>query len=118
MDFTIASFNVKNLISQDQEYYQCERYTPEEYAWKKDWLADQLLGMDADIVGFQEIFEQSALQDVIDECDARGLELNQDVVPDRSKKYRRKAIFRKIAYHSYADAALAFAPNLNDGEPG
>lgn len=44
--FTIASFNVKNLIGPDKEYYQFQSYTPEEYAWKEDWLADQLLSMD------------------------------------------------------------------------
>jgi len=26
--FTIASFNVKNLIEPDQEYYKFEKYTP------------------------------------------------------------------------------------------
>ena len=50
-DFTIASFNVKNLIGAEKEYYQFQTYSPEEYAWKKDWLADQLLTLDADIVG-------------------------------------------------------------------
>ncbi len=117
-DFTIASFNVKNLIGADREYYKYESYTPEEYAWKEDWLAEQLLTMDTDIVCFQEIFEESALRDVINEADARGSELNDAVIPDRSKKYRRKAIFRKLAYQPYTDAALAFAPNANDGEPG
>ena len=54
-DFTIASFNVKNLIGPDKEYYRFEKYTPEEHAWKEDWLADQLLSLSADIVCFQEI---------------------------------------------------------------
>lgn len=60
-DVTIASFNVKNLIGADQEYYKFQTYTPEEYAWKADWMADQLLALDADVVGFQEIFEEAAL---------------------------------------------------------
>ena len=50
--FTIASFNVKNLIGADKEYYKFQSYTPEESAWKQDWMAEQLLTMDADIVGF------------------------------------------------------------------
>ncbi len=116
--FTIASFNVKNLIGADQEYYQFQKYTPEEYAWKSDWLADQLLTLDADIVGFQEIFEESALQAVIDETDARGQEANEAHVPDRSKRYRKRAIFRKLKFDGYAEAALAFAANVNDGAPG
>lgn len=116
--FTIASFNVKNLIGPDQEYYQFERYTPEEHAWKEDWLADQLMSLNADIVCFQEIFEEPALARVIAESDARGIASNDQSLPDRSKRYHRKAIFRKLAYEPYADATLAFAPNVNDGEPG
>lgn len=116
--FRIGSFNVKNLIGADREYYKFERYTPEEHAWKEDWLADQLLTMDADVVCFQEIFDEAALRDVITETDLRGLALNEASIPDRSKRYARKAIFRKLAYVPYPDAALAFAPNANDGEPG
>ncbi|WP_137702940.1 endonuclease/exonuclease/phosphatase family protein [Marimonas lutisalis] len=116
--FTIASFNVKNLIGPDKEFYEFLTYTPEEYAWKRAWLADQILSMDADIVGFQEVFEEDALRDVLAEADQRGRNLNDAALPDSSKPYRKKAIFRKLAYTPYGDAALAFAPNLNDGEPG
>lgn len=116
--FTIASFNVKNLIGADQEYYRFQVYTEEEFAWKQDWLADQLLTMDADIVGFQEIFEESALKAVIDETDLRGVEANEANVPGRNKPYRKKAIFKKLKYEGYGEAALAFAPNMHDGAPG
>lgn len=116
--FTIASFNVKNLIGPDQEYYEFQSYTPEEYAWKQDGLADQILTMDADIVGFQEIFTEDSLRDVITEADKRGEVYNKAVLPDRTKPYRKKAIFRKLGYTPYGDAALAFAPNAQDGAPG
>ncbi|UWR23244.1 endonuclease/exonuclease/phosphatase family protein [Sulfitobacter sp. S190] len=117
-DFTIASFNVKNLIGADSEYYRFMSYTPEEYAWKRDWLADQLVTLDADIVGFQEVFEDSALRDVIALADQYGEEQNEFSIPDGSKRYRKRAIFRKLAYRSYRDAAVAFAPNIHDGDPG
>ncbi len=118
-DFTIASFNVKNLIGADREYYRFQSYTPEEYAWKEDWLADQLLTMNADIVGLQEVFEEQALKDVIAEASDRARTLNAATIPDRSKRYHRKAIFRKLAVDPYDEAALAFAPNSADtGEPG
>ena len=117
--FTIASFNVKNLIGPDREYYEFQSYTPEEYAWKEDWLADQLLTMDADIVGFQEIFEEEALASVIAETNRRAVALNEATVPDRSKRYHKKVIFRKLAVEPYDEAALAFAPNAADaGLPG
>lgn len=116
--FTIASFNVKNLIEADQEYYRFEQYTPEEYAWKRAWLADQLLTMNADIVCFQEIFSEASLRDVVIETDALGQAANEAVIPDRSKRYARKAIFRKLAFEPYTEAAVAFAPNSFDGGPG
>ncbi|MEM7471617.1 MAG: endonuclease/exonuclease/phosphatase family protein [Pseudomonadota bacterium] len=117
-DFTIASFNVKNLIAAESEYYRFQKYTVEEHAWKEDWLAEMLVTMNADIIGFQEIFELDALQSVVDAADTIGLASNELVVPDVSKRYRKRAIFRKLAYSDYRDAKIAFAPNANDGAPG
>ncbi|MBU2982811.1 endonuclease/exonuclease/phosphatase family protein [Lentibacter algarum] len=117
--FTIASFNVKNLIGANKEYYKFQEYTPEEHAWKEDWLADQLLSMDADIVCFQEIFEEDALASVLSEVNTRSEALNAATIPDKSKRYHRRAIFRKLGVSGYADAKLAFAANAADtGEPG
>lgn len=116
--FTIASFNVKNLIGADKEYYQFQSYTPEEYAWKRDWLADQMVTLDADIIGFQEIFDEDSLSDMITLADTYGEEHNDFSLPDATKRYRKRAIFDKLAYGSYREADLAFAPNLNDGEAG
>ncbi len=116
--FTIASFNVKNLIGADKEYYQFQSYTPEEYAWKRDWLADQMVTLDADIVGFQEIFDEDSLRDMITLADKYGDDHNEFSLPDGSKRYRKRAIFDKLAYSSYRDAEIAFAPNMHDGEPG
>jgi len=117
-DVTIASFNVKNLIGPDREYYRFEEYTPEEHAWKEAWLADQLMALNADIVCFQEIFEEDALAQVVAECDRRGQALNAVSQPDSSKSYSGKTIFGKIEYRPYGNAALAFAPNANDGPAG
>ncbi len=117
-DVTIASFNVKNLIGPEQEYYRFERFTDEEYAWKRDWLAEQVLALDADVIGFQEIFTESALSNVIEEADRRGQALNDVAQPGRGSRYARKAIFRKLKVTGYGEASLAFAANLNDGGPG
>jgi len=94
-DFTIATFNVKNLIGPDAEYYRFEQYTPEEYAWKRDWLADQMLSMNADIVCLQEVFDRESLADVLRETNKRAETLNKAVIPDPKERYARKAIFRK-----------------------
>ena len=74
--FSVASFNVKNLIGPDREYYKWERYSAEERGWKQDWLSDQLLALDADIVGFQEIFEEDALRALVNMTNAQGRRVN------------------------------------------
>ncbi|MEM0923863.1 MAG: endonuclease/exonuclease/phosphatase family protein [Pseudomonadota bacterium] len=117
-EFTIASFNAKNLIGAEREHYRFERYTEEEFAWKADWMADQLLSLGADVVGFQEIFEEAPLAGIIAEADSRGAALNAARVPDRSKRHHRRATFRQFEWQSYAEAELAFSPNANDGGPG
>ncbi len=115
-ELRIASFNVKNLIGPNKEYYQFQEYSDEEHAWKEDWLVDQVMTLNADVIGFQEIFEQDALDAVIAESDRRGAALNAVSQPEGGKA--RRAIFRNIKYKGYGKAALAFAPNLNDGDPG
>ena len=117
-EFTISSFNVKNLIEAEHEYYQFQSYTTEEYSWKEDWLADQLLTLNADIVCFQEIFSLQSLNDVIDETNARGETSNTDVIPGKDKRYHRRAIFEKLSFDVYDKKNVFFAPNIHDGEPG
>ena len=117
-DVKVATFNVKNLIGPDQEYYAFEQYTPEEYAWKRDWIARQLLMMNADVVCFQEIFDEGALWEVIEETNRRGLALNAMVLPDESKKYKNRKIFDRLSFVPYKRSQLRFAQNANDGEPG
>lgn len=117
MSFSIATFNVKNLISPDKVYYPFEYLTPEAYAWKRDWLSDQLLQMDADIVGFQEIFDAESLTDMVAECDEKGVEINEMSQPGRDKRYRRWALYRNLKYTPYGKTPnLVVAPNMHNVE--
>lgn len=63
--FRIGTFNLCNLALPNQVFYEHEHYTPQEYARKRDWTSEQLNRMQADIVGFQEVFHEQALQDVV-----------------------------------------------------
>lgn len=119
MSFTIASFNVKNLIGPGQEFYEFLSYSAEEYAWKRDWLSDQLLAIDADIVGFQEIFEEAALAEVIADGDAKGAVINAATQPKPDAPYARRSIYRRLKFTPYGTGGIAFAPNRHDRpEPG
>lgn len=67
MKISIATFNVENLITADKPIYDESKpcYTKDQYWKKTDWIKNQLLKMNADIIGFQEIFEEQALRDCL-----------------------------------------------------
>lgn len=67
MKFSIGTFNVQNLTRAGKPIYEERRalYSEHEYAQKRAWVQGQLLNMNADVVGFQEIIEEEALEDCI-----------------------------------------------------
>ncbi len=65
-ELRFATFNVCNLALPGVKYYEDQApYTPAQYEAKTSWIAQQLDRLDADVVGFQEIFSQAALRDVL-----------------------------------------------------
>jgi len=65
-EIRFATFNVRNLALAGMKYYDDqEPFTVAEYDAKVDWLAHQIDLVDADVIGFQEIFSQAALRDVL-----------------------------------------------------
>ena len=79
MAFSVATFNVKNLTLPGNRIYTGQNpvYAPEEYAMKVAWIARRLVDMDADVIGFQEIWEVEALRDCFAEA---GLADDYDIV--------------------------------------
>lgn len=65
--FRIGTFNLYNLLLPEISYYENRRYSIEEYEQKKQWISGQLNRMQADIVGFQEVFHVQALQETLAE---------------------------------------------------
>ncbi|MGN6388511.1 MAG: endonuclease/exonuclease/phosphatase family protein [Burkholderiaceae bacterium] len=65
-EIRFASFNVRNLALPGTPFYRDHPpYTADQYAAKADWIAHQIDMLDADVIGFQEIFSQDALRDVL-----------------------------------------------------
>ncbi|MEO9897966.1 MAG: endonuclease/exonuclease/phosphatase family protein [Paracoccaceae bacterium] len=64
MSLSVATFNVKNLIGPGQSIYASSKpaYTPEEFDQKTRWIGARIAEMEADVVGFQEIWSVEALQ--------------------------------------------------------
>lgn len=65
-EIRFATFNVCNLAPPGMVFYDnMPVYSDDEYAVKVDWIAKQLDVLDADVIGFQEIFSQASLKDVL-----------------------------------------------------
>ena len=65
-DIRFATFNVCNLALPGVQFYDnLPPFTQEEYEAKTTWIAQQLDALNADVIGFQEIFSQAALKDVL-----------------------------------------------------
>lgn len=64
-EIRFATFNVCNLAPPGAKLYDnLQPLTEQEYEAKAEWTAQQLDQLDADVIGFQEIFSQAALRDV------------------------------------------------------
>ncbi|MGY1636846.1 endonuclease/exonuclease/phosphatase family protein [Geodermatophilus sp. SYSU D00742] len=67
MNVEVATFNAMNLARPGERFYANEEpYSQDEYDQKANWTATQLRQMQADVVGFQEVFHEEALRDVCD----------------------------------------------------
>ncbi len=73
-DFKVGTFNLRNLVLPNHVYYRDKKYTEGEFQKKKEWIQSQLGKMDADIVGFQEVFHKAALEEIL-----RGKQSTVDV---------------------------------------
>ncbi|MCC7645172.1 MULTISPECIES: endonuclease/exonuclease/phosphatase family protein [unclassified Janthinobacterium] len=65
-EIRFATFNVCNLAPAGAKLYDnLEPLSPAQYEAKAEWTARQIDLLDADVIGFQEIFLQAALRDVL-----------------------------------------------------
>jgi len=56
---------VLNLVKEDVKYYGNSHYSKEQVDRKVDWIASQLIRMNAGVVGFEEVFHGEPLQRAI-----------------------------------------------------
>jgi predicted extracellular nuclease len=63
--YKLGTFNVKNLASPGFEFYD-KSYTADQYHKKVAWTGDIIRLMDADLIGFQEVWSDQALHDALD----------------------------------------------------
>jgi predicted extracellular nuclease len=63
VNIKVGTFNVLNLARPGVHFYPDDPpYSQAEFDKKADWIGEQLRRMDADLVGFQEVHHEDALQ--------------------------------------------------------
>lgn len=75
-NISFASFNLYNLQLPGRPW-RTDPYTPEAYAAKIAWSAEALRRLDADVIGFQELWSEQCLRDLFA---AAGLEEHYSLV--------------------------------------
>ncbi len=74
--FNIGCFNLCNLVAKGQRFYGGNVYEGADYDRKIAWVATQLTAMEADVIGFQEVFDAASMRAALDASDAtRGFDL-------------------------------------------
>jgi len=68
-NFRVGTFNLYNLVLPNTVYYDRQKYSVQDYNRKVRWLGGQLDRMQADIIGFQELFHPPALEAVVNQSD-------------------------------------------------
>jgi len=59
----IGTFNLFQFVSPPYSWYTPQNsFTPKEWKQKTSWIKKQILEMDCDIIGFQEVFSKDTLQ--------------------------------------------------------
>ena len=68
MKIRIGTFNLYQFVEPPYSWYtKREKFTPQEWEEKIAWIKQQVVDMNCDIIGFQEVFSKKALKTLLDE---------------------------------------------------
>ena len=87
MIIKIATFNLFQFCSPNFSFYtKKEKFQKEDWEEKKNWIKEQLQKMDCDIVGFQEVFSQEELKELVLECGFKEFVVSENPKLDEKNK--------------------------------
>src|SRR5574344_153338 len=85
-----ATFNLFQFCSPEFSFYtKKEKFKKDDWEEKKNWIKKQLQKMDCDIVGFQEVFSQEELKELVLECGFKEF-----VVVNEAKLDEKNRVFK------------------------
>ena len=87
MIIKIATFNLFQFCSPEFSFYtKKEKFKKDDWEEKKNWIKEQLQKMDCDIVGFQEVFSQEELKELVLECGFKEFVVTQNPKLDEKNR--------------------------------
>ena len=87
MIIKIATFNLFQFCSPEFSFYtKKEKFKKDDWEKKKNWIKEQLQKMDCDIVGFQEVFSQEELKELVLECGFKEFVVTQNPKLDEKNR--------------------------------
>lgn len=114
-EIRFATFNTFNLAPPGMRCYEnllpC---TAEEYEAKLDWTAHQIDLLDADVIGFQEIFSQATLREVLARTRhfREAVQLGFDPDPDAPRLTPSVALVSRLPVLSHPQAIAMFPDSV------
>jgi endonuclease/exonuclease/phosphatase family metal-dependent hydrolase len=68
MKLKLGTFNLFQFVEPPYAWYNKKsKFTPIQWQEKTTWIKEQILKMDCDIIGFQEVFSRDALEELVKE---------------------------------------------------
>jgi endonuclease/exonuclease/phosphatase family metal-dependent hydrolase len=117
----LATCNVLNLASPGRLFYDNQdAYSADEYARKIDWLGAQIRRLNADVIAFQEVWDEAALRDAIAASGLRyphvaapGAEQGASGTP-RLAIASRWTLRDLNSHHGFAAAQVVAVPDIGE----
>ncbi len=117
----LATCNLLNLASPGRRFYDSQDpYSADEYARKIDWLGAQIRRLGADILAFQEVWDEAALRDAVAASGLRYAHLAAPGAEQGAQGTPRLAIasrwpLRELTSHrDFAAAQVLAVPDLGE----
>ena len=96
MKLKLATFNLYQFVEPPYAWYtKKERFTPEQWLEKTAWIKSQIVKMDCDVIGFQEVFSRDALASLVKEL---GYDYFETV--DKPKLHKKTYLSTTVAIAS------------------
>lgn len=84
MNIKLGTFNLFQFVEPPYSWYvKKDKFTSKQWEDKTTWIKNQIIKMDCDIIGFQEVFSQDALKKIVFDLGFKYFETTQTAQTDK-----------------------------------